>query len=438
MRIGMVSATYDSTVVNGAVRMVSLYKQHLEARGHEVLIFTLGHVQEDDQSNKVIRSPGLRLGDYGYYVSMGYSREAQALLAQMDIVHSHHLLMSVEMAHRYARCPIVYTNHTRYDLYTGAYTPIPQPAADAIMRQVWPEFTDLADTVIAPSESVRQLMVEFGVRCPTVVIENGIELDRFLDPQQSHDRSELGLDESTCLLMYVGRLSSEKNLLQLLQQLAIAVEIAPHLHLALIGKGPQEQELREWVHELSLEERVHFIGVVPYEDVGNWLAAADAFVTASVSEVHPLTVIEAMAAGLPVIGTASPGIVDSIESGVNGFVVKSAEGGLAAAMVALAVDPPRRRRMGQAARQAGKRFDIHRTIDLTLDLYEELLTNRPDLKREKEHGRWGRRTESWSSLLDQLAQIIRPPESAEPGIWRRLGIGAARSGEKANEPEHSS
>ena len=112
MRIGMVSATYDAAVINGAVRMVTLYKTYLEELGHEVTIFTLGEASESDEAARVIRSPGLRLGRYGYYLGMSYTREAQALLARMDIVHCHHLLMSVEMAHRYARCPIIYTNHT--------------------------------------------------------------------------------------------------------------------------------------------------------------------------------------------------------------------------------------------------------------------------------------------------------------------------------------
>lgn len=87
MRIGMVSATYDATVVNGAVRMVTLYKEHLEALGHEVTIFTLGEPEESDPAARIVRSPGIRLGGYGYYISMSYTREAQALLRQMDIVH---------------------------------------------------------------------------------------------------------------------------------------------------------------------------------------------------------------------------------------------------------------------------------------------------------------------------------------------------------------
>jgi len=419
MRIGMVSATYDSSVVNGAVRMVTLYKRYLEALGHEVTIFALGDDRPEDRAVGIVRSPGIRLGDYGYFFSMGYNREAQQLLSQMDIVHCHHLFMSVELAHRYARCPIVYTNHTRYDLYTGTYMPLPQPAADAIMRQLWPEFTDFADTVIAPSESVRRLMIEFGVRAPTVVVENGIELEPFLHPAQPHQKAEFGLDDNDFLFMYVGRLSSEKNLNSLLEQFAVACQVLPNLHLAILGKGPQEAELRQHATGLAIADRVHFAGSVPFEEVSDWLAAADAFVTASTSEVHPLTVIEAMAAGKPVAAVVSSGIVDTIEPGVTGYMPSSTNG-LDAAFVALAANPARARQMGAAARESSRRFDIRRTVARTVELYEKLLAARPDLVREHEHGRWLRRTEKWGEMLDQLAQLVKPADDADAGPRRWL------------------
>lgn len=407
MRIGMVTATYDPAVINGAVRMVSLYKTHLEALGHEVYIFTLGEAGEADRAKGIIRSPGLRLGGYGYYLSMGYTRQAQSLLARMDIVHCHHLLMSVEMAHRYARGPIVYTNHTRYDLYTGTYMPLPQPAADAIMRQVWPEFTDLADVVIAPSESVRQVLLDFGVRARTVVIENGIGLAPFLRPTRPRTKADYQLPDSARLLLYVGRLSNEKNLDTLLRQFAIARGLIPDLRLAIIGKGPQEAEFRQLAEELRISPYVQFRGVVPFDEVANWLAASDAFVTASTSEVHPLTVIEAMAAGKPIAAVRSPGISDLVQPGVTGYLADTADG-LDAAIVALLADPARARSMGEAAREVSRRFDIRRTVALTVELYEELLATRPDMKRDQEHGRWGRRTEKWGAMLDQLAQLLHP------------------------------
>jgi hypothetical protein len=159
------------------------------------------------------------------------------------------------------------------------------------------------------------------------------------------------------------------------------------------------------------------MGVVPFDEVGDWLAAGDALVTASTSEVHPLTVIEAMAAGLPIAAVQSPGIVDCVESGVTGFTATEAEG-LDSAIVALAANPARARALGQAAREASRRFDIGRTVSLTVELYESLLAARPDLRREDPHGRWSQRTKKWAGLLDQLAQLVRPLDDADESARR--------------------
>ena len=411
MKIGMVTACYKP-VINGVTRMVALYKEALEELGHEVTVFTLGEPDPAGEDANVVRSPAIPLGKTGYYATFGYNREARERLREMDIIHCHHLLMSVEMAHRYGQCPIVYTNHTRYDLYTGAYIPLPQPAADAIMRQIWPEFTDYCDVIITPSASVRDVMRDFGVRRPIRVIPNGIALEPFWHPPAPRSRASLGIPAEAIVAVYAGRLATEKSVARLLEQFALAREVEPALHLLLIGHGPAEADLRQQAAQLRVEDAVHFAGSVPYEEVGNYLAAADFFVTASVSEVHPLTVIEAMAAGLPVAAVSSPGIVDTVEHGRTGYL-SSSPAGLDAAMIALAANASRRREMGCTARAASSRYDIRKTVAETVELYEELRRTRPDLAREREHGRWG--AGAATPLVEQLARLLRPPDRSDGG-----------------------
>jgi glycosyltransferase involved in cell wall biosynthesis len=418
MRIGMVTACYKP-VVNGVTRMIELYKQRLEELGHEVTVFTLGEPDPAGEEPGVVRSPGIPVSE-GYYVGMRYTHEAQDLLGEMDIIHCHHLFMSVEMAHRYGRSPIVYTNHTRYDLYTGSYMPLPQPAADALMRQIWPEFSDFADVVITPSESVRRVMLDFGVRRPIEVIENGVDLRPFRNPPNPFSKQDLDIPQSAILFTYVGRLSPEKDLDLLLRQFSIARDIAPDIHLMIIGKGPSAKELSIQVRQMGIEKYVHFMGVVDYESVGNYLAAADVFTTASISEVHPLTLIEAMAAGLPVAAVASPGIADTVESGRSGYLTNQPDGGLAAAMVGLAVDNKRRWQMGLAAQQASERFDIIHTVAKTVELYERLRAARPDLMRKRKHGRWVRNQARMEPLVEQLARLLKPTEKLGTGPLRRF------------------
>jgi glycosyltransferase involved in cell wall biosynthesis len=209
--------------------------------------------------------------------------------------------------------------------------------------------------------------------------------------------------------MFVGRLSSEKSVDVLLRSFAAARRRRPDLRLAVVGKGPESEALVRLAAELGLADSVLFTGAVPFDAIPDHLAAADAFVTASTSEVHPLTVIEAMAARRPVVAIAAAGIVDTVVNGETGYLAEDGEG-LAEAIVALVADPARADRMGQAAGQASQRYDIRRTVDLTEALYARLLAERPDLNRVREHGRWSRRTERWAPLLEQLSGLLSPPE----------------------------
>jgi glycosyltransferase involved in cell wall biosynthesis len=118
---------------------------------------------------------------------------------------------------------------------------------------------------------------------------------------------------------------------------------------------------------------IHFTGFVP----GGELEVPEhgrSFVTASVTEVHPLTVIEAMASGLPVAGIDSPGVGDSVEDGYSGFISDEDLATFTAKMIRLTSDRELRLTMGKQARQAAQRYDIRRTVNLTLEQYERLST----------------------------------------------------------------
>jgi glycosyltransferase involved in cell wall biosynthesis len=250
-------------------------------------------------------------------------------------------------------------------------------------------------------------MREFDVTQPIEVVPNGIDLEPFWHPPGELAREDLGIPEGVPLLIYVGRLASEKRVAQLVSQFSLSREIIPELQLLLVGQGPGLNAIRTQVEKLGLAGAVHCPGAVPFSQVGDAMALADAFVTASVSEVHPLTVIEAMASGLPVVAVASPGINDTVNHGQTGLLASTGDG-LAAAIVGLMSDPERRTRMSKEARVASEQYDIRRTVERTLGLYRRLRESRPDLQRRRKHGRW--LLPSPPPLLEQLARTIRPPE----------------------------
>jgi glycosyltransferase involved in cell wall biosynthesis len=155
----------------------------------------------------------------------------------------------------------------------------------------------------------------------------------------------------------------------------------------LIGDGPERENLHDLARHLGIADRVFFIGKVPYTEIPRYLAFADAFVTASVTEVHPLTVIEAMAAGLPVLGIQSPGVGDTVEDGATGLIVESEDIAVfTAKMVRLVANAEERRRMGAQARQASEQYRIQTTSQMMQERYQHLIeqaASRPPGARER-------------------------------------------------------
>jgi 1,2-diacylglycerol 3-alpha-glucosyltransferase len=127
---------------------------------------------------------------------------------------------------------------------------------------------------------------------------------------------------------------------------------------------------------MGLADRVFLLGQVPYEQVPAVLRLADVFVTASQTEVHPFSLIEALASGLPALGVQSPGVSDTLVAGENGLISAPDVGDFAAKLARLVKEPGLRRRMGAQARELAWQYDINHTGQRVLDEYERLAAQR--------------------------------------------------------------
>jgi 1,2-diacylglycerol 3-alpha-glucosyltransferase len=379
MRIGMLTDAYKP-VTNGVTNSIALHKRQLEAAGHTVMVFTWGSPQPEDKAEHIIRSPALPISDTGYHISLRYSDVARQQLQTMDLLHVHHPFVSGRLALRYGKAwglPIVYTNHTRYDLYAQHYLPpLSDALAEMLLRSYMPGFTAQCDLVVAPSPGLAAVLRDLGVTTPITIIPNGIDLASFRTPAQPRWRTDFGWPAEAHVLIYTGRLSPEKNLDLLLRAFAAAQTALPELRLLLVGDGPEAPRLRQQVAQMGLHPLVHFAGLRPYAEVPGYLAAADAFITASVTEVHPLSVVEALAAGLPVIGVNAPGVNDLIEHGYNGLLALEDAASLAAHIVRLMADESLRARLAAGARATSERYSIERTTAEYLRHYEALVALR--------------------------------------------------------------
>jgi 1,2-diacylglycerol 3-alpha-glucosyltransferase len=384
MRIGMMADTYKPHV-SGITNYIDLNKRYLEAAGHDVFVFTFSEPDHQDDDPRVIRSPGLPLADTGFYLSLRYSREAKKLLQTMDVVHVHHPFLSGRLALHYCRplhIPIVFTNHTRYDLYAQAYLPmLPEEVSEGLLQAYMPSFCEAVDLVISPSPGMEKILRQLDVESQIEIVPNGVELQRYFKAEPL-SRAEYGFAENDILLVYSGRLAPEKNLEFLLQAFSGVAQAIDNVYLLILGSGNRQQELEEYTRDIGVSKRVHFTGMVPYDKIPGYLAMCDAFVTASVTEVHPLSVIEAMGAGLPVMGIYSPGVGDSVEDGISGYLSTEDLPAFTAKLTRLCLDQGLRQKMGDVARQASTRYAIERTTQIMLEHYNRLVYNfRPRQRR---------------------------------------------------------
>jgi len=306
-------------------------------------------------------------------------------MSTLDIAHVHHPFLSGSFALRFfppRGIPIVFTNHTRYDLYAHAYLPmLPESVGETAMRAYLPSFCRRINLVIAPSQGLANVLLRFGVDAPIEVIPNGVNLEPFKNPAEPYNRAEFGIREDEVILIYIGRLGPEKNLPFLLRSFHGTAHALNNVHLIIVGEGPEHDNLEDRVKQSASADRIHFTGFVPYDVIPNYLSMADAFVTASVTEVHPLTVIEALARGLPVLGIESPGVGDLISHEYNGFLSTHDLAVYTALMMRMVSDAELRSAMGRNAYESAQMYDINRSISLTLGQYNRLINQRKDWQK---------------------------------------------------------
>jgi len=386
MRIGMMADLYMTTV-SGVTNSLTLSKRWLEKMGHEVYIFTFGDDEVIDNEKNIVRTSGLPVVDTGFYLNLHYDKIARQLLYTMDIAHVHHPFVSGSLAMRYCvprNIPIVFTNHTRYDLITQAYIPIlPESISDAALRAYLTPFYRACDLVIVPSASMLKVLEEhFGLISPIVVIPNGLDLTPFRSITQPIDRAVFGFNNDHVISTYIGRLSPEKNLSLLIRAFYGMAMTYDHVRLLIVGDGPERENLETQIKHMKIADKVYFTGMVEYESIPAYLAACDIFVTPSSSETFGLSTVEAMAAGLPVLGMDAPGSRDIIEDGITGLITSDDVTVFTGKLIHLSTDLELRKRMRKQAFHLSSKYDIQTTTNTLLGHYQRLVeTAQPRKKR---------------------------------------------------------
>jgi glycosyltransferase involved in cell wall biosynthesis len=238
-------------------------------------------------------------------------------------------------------------------------------------------YADPADLILAISDGVREALERSGVRPGRIrVVPSGIDLAPFEAPcDREALRAALGVPPGTTLVLQVAALAPHKSQLDLLKAAALLREIQPSIRMWIAGEGRMRRSLEREHAKLALGELVRFLGF--RGDVPDLLRAADLFCLSSKLEGMGTAILEAMAAGLPVVGVRVGGIPEIVVHGETGLLVPAREpGALAAALAELAGDPSRRRAMGERALRRVREFSADRTAEGTRAAYQEAWRDR--------------------------------------------------------------
>lgn len=307
-----------------------------------------------------IRDAGCRVHHLTTVNRFGQMRQLAEIFrcGVFDVVHTHNTYphLYATLAARWANVPVVV--QTRHGQRAGH-------GWKSRVQYRWA--AKLVDRIVAVSRDAAQLTIKTdGVPAEKVqTIWNGIDVDDF----------EYRGPSTEPIAISVARLSAEKDFPTLLHAMKIAHAAAPELKLRLVGDGSERSRLEALTHELGLTDCVQFLG--DCRDVPAHLAQAAMFVSSSLTEGISLTLLEAMAVGLPVVATAVGGNTEVVDHGATGQLVSPRNPEqLAQALVQLSRQPERRREWGQAGRKRVEtQFDVRRMVADYQHLYRQLVTN---------------------------------------------------------------
>jgi 1,2-diacylglycerol 3-alpha-glucosyltransferase len=375
----------------------------LVKRGHDVCVFRpKPHKQDLDENTSLDMPPEVEIFDVPFSVGITKVPKLRVTLPSFisslwrvrkwnpDVVH-----MSTEwgcgweglIASKLLRKPTVGTFHTFF-ADPGYLKSFGLPSFNFIQQFMWwysVRFFNACRLVTSPSKSVKDALIAHGIRFDPIIIPNGIERPVRVDADQiMKKRNDFGIYGPS--FVYCGRISPEKSLDVVLRAFAIVQKRRRRAKLVIIGDGPLKASLELQAVELGIQDNVLFLGHVSHERLieENLLLLADTFVTASKTENQPMSILEAMSFGLPIVGPTAKGIPELIEDRVNGLLFKpDHHEEMARCMLVMANKRRQRKRMGHGALMFAAEYQMPQVVDQLEKVYQQAIAEGRPQRKDK-------------------------------------------------------
>lgn len=333
MRVGIFTDTYPP-FINGVSTSITMLQKALVAKGHKVYIVTVNPENMSykyDDEDSIIRIPGIPVGIYDYRLTGIYPIRAINKIKKwdLDVIHSHTefgIGTFARIISKQLGIPLVHTYHTMYEDYVHYITKGHfDKSSKKIVEYLTKFYCDkTAKELIVPSTKTYKLFKEkYKFDKNVHIVPTGVEVERFYKENVDNEeitliKKELNLKKDDFVILYVGRLAQEKNVELLIKSQVDIVKKNKRAKLVIVGSGPDYEKYIDLATDLKIKNNVIFTNAIPWEEMPNYYNIANVFVTASTTETQGLTVIEAMAASLPVICIEDESFSNVVINHLNG------------------------------------------------------------------------------------------------------------------------
>lgn len=385
MNIAMFTDSY-TPYVSGVVRSIQRFTSGLIAQGHQVYIFAPKYSKEamknsEDESTQTFRFlsvPALTLPAYALPIPISPKSSSLMKELEIDIIHTHSPFLTGRLGANLARkcqIPLIFTHHTLYHEYAH-YIIAPRKVTHQAITKYLQRYFRHCDHVITPTPLIKDFLIDFyQLEQPITTIPTGIDLSGYKTADKNWLRNKFKIDPSKRIILFVSRLSAEKNIQLVMEAFLKLYQDIPDLHMVFVGDGSEKANLQKFSAKYALENDVTFTGAVNATEVINCYCAAELFMFGSTTETQGLVLAEAMAGGVPVVAVKATGTNDIVEHGVNGFLTENSVDSLVEHAKIILSDQSIWESMHDQALQTADKLSIEKTTERLVSLYNETIAN---------------------------------------------------------------
>lgn len=389
MRIGIFTDIYKPAM-NGVTTSIETFRQELEKRGHAVFVFA-PQVKGAPKEKNVYRLPSIsKLSPKESPIGVPLTPIINKIIKplKLDIIHTQLPFLVGYLGHHAAEqlnLPEVHTYHTHLTEYAH-YVPsdLLQPLIRYGLKRLAKSFCNQSDIVIAPSTSIRDLLLNYGVISPIIINPTGVDLKKFWRLNQKERQqlfTQYDIPQDQKILLFGGRIAAEKNLVFLLKALVKIRKIYPQCFLVIAGGGPDENLIKDKIKKMNLTEKAIVTGYLTPPEMARFFGSADIFTFPSLTETQGLVLCEAMAGSTPVVAIDKLGPKDVVTNGIDGYLTKNDLTDFCDHILELLKNNTLREKMARAARKNVAKFSIENRTDRLLEIYQKAVLAQPKTKK---------------------------------------------------------